>query len=303
MVTKGRNVRASAYLFTAILLLFCTQCQKTDSDVQQVKEATAAFKQTLISGDSEALANLLSKDAIDYNLTSQDSLSGNNTIARALCSALQTDPTPELSVDVETISQKSATSIRLKGLLTLDFTTAPQQQIAFCLDFQKNQNKWLISQINHLLLEPAPSNYEKLKKLSWLEGIWENQDEDTTFTSRYSWDMNRNFLKQQFSIKILGHKQLHGTQLIGWDPVNNTIFSWIYDTDGGFGKSTWSHDNDSWYVTTAFTLSDGRKCSATQIYTYLDDNTYTFSSVSRDVEGTLLPNVGPFTIIKDKEAS
>ena len=95
------------------------------------------------------------------------------------------------------------------------------------------------------------------------------------------------------------HNELEGQQIIGWDPVKETIRSWIFDSDGGFGGSLWSKRGDNkWYAHTHFTLADGRKASAMHVYTKINDTTYTFESRARDIDGQLLPNIGPFTVNK-----
>ena len=46
------------------------------------------------------------------------------------------------------------------------------------------------------------------------------------------------------------------------------------------------------------TLSDGRKATAIQIIKKIDDNSFTFESIGRQVDGELLPNVEPITIVR-----
>lgn len=156
------------------------------------------------------------------------------------------------------------------------------------------------AEVNEKVVNATASNYEHLKELGWLVGSWIDQDENIVVTSDWKWAMNKNFLIQNFSMKVLDHDELQGRQIIGWDPVNARLHSWIFDSDGGFGESDWSKDGDSWFASTVYTLSDGRKASATHIYTKVGDNSYTFASQNRDVDGKVLPNIGPFKIIRNK---
>ena len=78
---------------------------------------------------------------------------------------------------------------------------------------------------------------------------------------------------------------LEGTQVIGWDPAADTIRSWMFDSDGGFGEGTWSKKDNSWIVKFNQVLPDGRKASATNIYTIVDGNTFTWKSIGRKVDG------------------
>lgn len=142
-------------------------------------------------------------------------------------------------------------------------------------------------------------HYEQLKELNWLVGNWVNDtSSDMTVHSTYRWDTGKNFLLQSFKMTSPEQKELSGEQIIGWDPIEKTICSWIFDSDGGFGKSTWTKQENSWYATTIFTLFDGRRASATHVYTKVNENTYTFSSQNRDIDGKVLPNIGPFKAMK-----
>lgn len=148
---------------------------------------------------------------------------------------------------------------------------------------------------NHL--EDAP---EELKELGWLVGSWVDQDEDIDVTSTYRWDKSGHFLIEHFVMEVPDKDNLEGYQVIGWDPAENRLRSWLFDTDGGFGQSVWLQQDNSWISSTVFTLSDGRKASATHVYTKIDDNTYTFESENRDIDGEVLPDIGPFTVVKKK---
>lgn len=146
--------------------------------------------------------------------------------------------------------------------------------------------------------ETAISHYDHLKDLEWLVGQWIDKENDIEMTLVCRWDKNRNFLIQNFVTKILNQEEIEGQQIIGWDPTEKRIRSWVFDSDGGFGESFWSQDDNSWYSTISFTLPDGRRASATHIYTKIDNNTYTFASVTRDVDGKLLPDIGPFKVVR-----
>jgi hypothetical protein len=89
-----------------------------------------------------------------------------------------------------------------------------------------------------------------------------------------------------------------GSQIIGWDPHSQTIRSWLFDSDGGFGVGRWSGAGDRWTVQSLNVLPDGRRASATNIYERLDENTVRFRSIGRQVDGELLPNIEPVTVTR-----
>lgn len=147
-------------------------------------------------------------------------------------------------------------------------------------------------------IHSLPSHYEQLKDLDWLIGEWQSKDAKNQVTATYLWDTNKNFLIEHFKAQIEGQPFIEGQQIIGWNPVSQKIRSWIFDSDGGFGKSIWMKTDDSWYTPTKFILPDGRKATATHIYKKVDNNTFTFVSESRDIDGNMMPNIGPNTMIR-----
>jgi hypothetical protein len=89
-----------------------------------------------------------------------------------------------------------------------------------------------------------------------------------------------------------------GMQIIGWDPAAKQIRSWTFDSDGGFAAATWTHKGNRWFVHKTGTLADGRKGSAVNIINYVDDETFTLQSVSRSIDGEILPNVDEVRIVR-----
>ncbi|MBS0634031.1 MAG: DUF1579 family protein [Verrucomicrobia bacterium] len=146
--------------------------------------------------------------------------------------------------------------------------------------------------------EITASSHSHLDGLNWLVGSWTNDDSDSRFMTKNQWDDYGNFLTQTFSLQINGQKDFFGRQIIGWDPKDERVRSWIFDSEGGFGEGSWNRDGDSWYVNVRYTLSDGSKASSTQIYERVDNNSYNFSSTNRDIDGQIQPNVGPCKLTK-----
>lgn len=143
------------------------------------------------------------------------------------------------------------------------------------------------------------STFEHMQELNWLAGNSVDRNRPFVTTNTISWNSGKTMLIEHFSIKLAG-KKFDGQQIIAWDPALKKIRSWIFDSDGGIGESFWSKQENSWLAITTFTLPDGSKASAMHVYTKIDDNSYTFSSENRDIDGNLLPNIGPFKFVREK---
>jgi uncharacterized protein (TIGR02246 family) len=144
----------------------------------------------------------------------------------------------------------------------------------------------------------APSHFENLQELEWMVGRWSDTSDARNVESTCLWTRNRNFLVQSFKVYVHDQIDFEGTQVIGWDPAAQTIRSWTFDSDGGFGAGRWSNDGARWTAQTLNVLPDGRRGSSTNIYEVVDGDTVRYRSIGRQVDGELLPSVGPVTLIR-----
>lgn len=173
------------------------------------------------------------------------------------------------------------------------------EQSSYTAVYVKTGGQWLLDRVTEEdLLEPV-SHYEQLKPLEWLVGSWTDQDEFATVTTECHWARNNNFLIRSFKVQVQDRIDMAGLQIIGWDPAEKRIRSWVFDSDGGFGEGSWSNKDNSWHIQQSGVLADGRKTSAVQILTRLNDNSATLQSISRTVDGELLPNIDEVQINKD----
>ena len=150
---------------------------------------------------------------------------------------------------------------------------------------------------------PVPnddSRYQHLKELEWMVGQWVDQGDEVTINTTCNWTKNRNFMTRTFEVATSDGASLQGTQVIGWDPVAKRIRSWMFDSEGGFGEGRWKRDGNRWVVKSSQVLKGGRRASAINVLTYVDDNTFTWQSTGREVGGQMLPDVPEVTVVRKK---
>jgi hypothetical protein len=139
-----------------------------------------------------------------------------------------------------------------------------------------------------------------LDQLEWMIGDWVDEGEDSKITTSCSWTKNRKFLTRSFSVTIDDEVTLEGTQVVGWDPIENRIRSWTFDSEGGFGEGRWIQDGYRWLVKTSFVLASGERASALNVFTYVDPDTFRWQSIGREVGGELLPSIPEVTVVRQK---
>jgi uncharacterized protein (TIGR02246 family) len=152
----------------------------------------------------------------------------------------------------------------------------------------KSGDRWLISSARDLPDEvtDVPSlAYPQLKGLEWLVGEWQDASDKIDVDLVCRWDRNKSFLLMEYEVKHPGEDAIHVTQRIGWDGRNGTIRSWTFDSQGGFGESNWQREGNRWVADTSGILPDGGTGGATNTYDFVDQNTFVWRSLDRDVDG------------------
>jgi hypothetical protein len=89
-----------------------------------------------------------------------------------------------------------------------------------------------------------------------------------------------------------------GIQIIGWDPIAKQIRSWVFDSDGGYAEGKWTRVGERWQIQQTGVLPSGSKTSAVNVMTPVDNDSFTWAAVSRELDGDLLPNVDEALIVR-----
>jgi len=165
--------------------------------------------------------------------------------------------------------------------------------------YVKRGEEWLLDRMTEEGVPNILSHYERLKDLEWMVGSWVDQDEESKVTTECSWTKNNNFLTRSFTVQVGDQIEMAGMQIIGWDPLEKKIRSWVFDSDGGFAEGSWKKQGNQWHIHQTGVLPDGRKSSSVNVITYIDDNTCTLQSVNRVVDGEILPNIDEVQISKN----
>jgi uncharacterized protein (TIGR02246 family) len=173
---------------------------------------------------------------------------------------------------------------------SLEFTSADgtRDTNRYAVVWVKSGGTWLISSARDLPaeVEDVPSlAYPQLRSLEWLIGDWVDEGGKGAVQVKCRWATNKSFLVMEYEVKGEGADPMLVTQRIGWDPVNNRVRSWVFDSTGGFGEGYWQRDGNKWVVGATGVLADGGTGAATNVYQFKDENAFLYRSVDREVDG------------------
>ena len=144
----------------------------------------------------------------------------------------------------------------------------------------------------------TPERQGPLETLEWLVGDWVDQDEPRSIEFSCHFTKNGSFLVRSFQLFTEKAVRMSGMQVVAWDPAKQAIRSWTFDSDGGFGEDTWSQSGNRYTIRATYTLPDGAIASAINVFTFVDDNTCSWKSVSREIDGELQPDTDEVVLVR-----
>ncbi|HEY2761249.1 MAG TPA: SgcJ/EcaC family oxidoreductase [Pirellulales bacterium] len=274
------------------------------ADEAAIRASGAAFIEAYNARDAKKLAELWTPEAVYIDpLTGEQSV-GREEIEKAFTDAFADKQDTKLVVDSSSIDFVSPNVAIVRGSAHVIRPGEEPVDSEFTSVRVKRDGKWLIDRVSEVEKEQSPpSNYDHLKELQWMIGSWHDDDPrpGVEIQTDCAWTKNKNFMTRSFAVAIGDQVNKSGMQIIGWDPNEKQIHSWVFDSDGGFGEGTWTHKENKWFIRNMATLPDGAKATSLNIMTQLDENSIKWESVNRDIDGQIQPNVEPILVVRKSE--
>ncbi len=267
-------------------------------ETEAVKQRTASYISSFNKKDPKEMAQHWAQDASYINPLTGTAVKGRAEIEKQLAELFKGIGDINLKIETTTVDFPSTNKAVQRGKVTFSKVGQPSKESLFQAVFVKQDGQWNISKIDEVEWLEAPTNAEKLKDLEWLIGEWVDKSDTFEVESAYQWDKFKNFITHHFKVTVLGKPDVEGQQIIGWDPVQHEVRSWMFDSDGGFAQGKWKKEGKSWVVETASTLPSGAVGSQVTIFTPVDRNSYTLEITGREINGELLPHLEPVKIVR-----
>ena len=160
-----------------------------------------------------------------------------------------------------------------------------------------HEGEWLLARTRDFSSETEPrANHERLKDLEWLIGEWMQEGEELFIATSCHWGDHKNYLMQEFTIRLGGQPPVTGSTRIGWDPLTQQIKSWTFDSDGGYSESLWTRSGDKWILKSQGVTHLGRSYSGTAFLQNVDGGTMSWESRDRVEGGVVVPDRPPILV-------
>jgi uncharacterized protein (TIGR02246 family) len=296
MVSPSKTVRSSCgWLVFSLILIAQVAFAQTGSDEAAIRAGVKSYVEAYNRGDAEGVAEHWS-EAGQWVSPSGEKHTGKEAIAKALSALFEESKGVTISVDDPEIRLITDDVAVEEGVVHVASPDASPSKSTYQAIHVKQSGKWQLHSVRETEVVELPAASGALQDLAWLVGEW--GDAEGGSAAKVSWTKNKTFLTYSFKVATEDGDDLEGTQVIGWDPANETIRSWMFDSDGGFGEGVWSRRDNTWVVKFQQTLADGRTASATNVYTLVDGNSFTWKSIGRQVDGEYMPNIAEVKIAR-----
>jgi uncharacterized protein (TIGR02246 family) len=256
-------------------------------DEQAIRKAATALVAAMNKGDLDALMALWTPDA-DYVDGEGNATRGKEALTALFKKGLAENKGSKITGKTNSIKFLRPEVAMEDGSLEFTSPDGSKEANRYAVVWVKSGDHWLISSARDLPEETTdlPSlAYPQLKGLEWLVGEWQDASDKIDVKLTCRWDLNKSFLLLQYEVKTPGQDPVQVTQRVGWDDYNGLVRSWTFDSMGGFGESYWQRDGNKWLAATSGILPDGGVGGATIVVEFVDQNTFVWRSLDRDVDG------------------
>jgi len=295
----------SVKILVVAVAVFC--CVTTAWAVDQaaekaaIEKAIGSYTAAFNAADAKALAAHWAPDAVYINPITGNQVEGREAITKEFEAILGEMKGTKLAVDVESIQFISPNVAVENGFAKLISGDQPPQESSYTAVHVRRDGKWLLDRVTEEAIPTVRSHYENLKDLEWMIGTWVDGDDKASIRTTCEWTRNKNFMTRSFTVSVGDQVDMAGMQIIGWDPAAKQVRSWVFDSDGGFAQGRWTKGKNGWSITTTGTLPDGGKATSVNVITPVDDDQFKWKSVSRTVDGELLPNIDEVLVVRQEE--
>lgn len=257
-----------------------------------LNEFVAAFNEK----NAEKLAACWTETATHTDRETGERTEGRAAIQADFTKVFTAQPGIKLSASMTRAKMVTADVAQVEGQTTVIGGDGVPVESVFSAIMTRSGEKWLFDSIEETTAPIPATPADALQQLEWLIGEWTDESGDVKVRTTFRWSANRAFLLRSFVAESADGNVLEGTQVIGWDANLLQIRSWTFNSDGSFGSSTWSKNENSWMAKSSQTSANGDISSGTYVLEQVDENSFTLQLIGHEINGEPQPASAAATI-------
>ena len=257
-----------------------------------LNEFVAAFNEK----NAEKLAACWTETATHTDRETGERTEGRAAIQADFTKVFTAQPGIKLSASMTRAKMVTADVAQVEGQTTVIGGDGVPVESVFSAIMTRSGEKWLFDSIEETTAPIPATPADALQQLEWLIGEWTDESGDVKVRTTFRWSANRAFLLRSFVAESADGNVLEGTQVIGWDANLLQIRSWTFNSDGSFGSSSWSKNENSWMAKSSQTSANGDISSGTYVLEQVDENSFTLQLIGHEINGEPQPASAAATI-------
>lgn len=269
------------------------------SDVQAVRRHAEGFVEAFNRADAKAVAALWAEDG-EMSVDGQSHAKGRTEIEQAYADFFTDNPGVEISVHVDSIRRLGPKTIIEKGVSEIMNDDADDLVDTYTIVHVLQDEQWRI--VSADVRQEVVDAVDWKMQLATLEGKWTASEGDWRVETEYEWVAGGNYLKRTFQVLVENKIERSGVEVIGWDPLERRVTSWLFGSTGGHGRGWWELDGNQWEIASEGVTAEGEVVAATNVITIVNDDLFRWQSTDRSISGYALDDTFPLRVTRAADA-
>lgn len=272
---------------------------KEESFTQALHTQAQGYTQAFARSDAKALAQYWTEDgslvSCDGTLTSN-----RNNIEKLFSDFFAANHSRKITINQESFKTIAPDLVIETGTTSLEGERGESFPKTRYVAVQKKvKGNWLIQNLTETELPapPAAAKYS-LQDLDFLLGVWQAKNDQTQVKLKSNWQADKHFIVSQFVCKSPDKEQ---TEMLvsTYNPKLDSVISFIFDSEGGYGRGIWYKDGGTWIFKAMRTEPSGSVVFTKNSLTKMSDNKLSWQSLVRRIDGI---NIGGAPAIEIEKA-
>jgi len=266
-----------------------------DAGVESAVRASAkSYEAAFAKGDAAALAAMWAENGT-YTDDVGNVYTGRAEIEQVFKAYFKDDKADRnLTIDIKSIKALGDKAAIERGIAQVkDINGKLMSAAPYTVIHVNNNGTWEMASVNEA---PAQFYNNLLEKLGWMSGEWQAKGPGGEANLSTRWAADKHFMVAKFHVKTKDGEQLEDMQIIGVDPGKRAIVSWVFDSEGGYGRGIWSTDGKRWAVNMVRTSPEGMRMTARNILEPKDSDSFVWKSTNRRLNGLAIPDSDSITV-------
>ncbi len=262
--------------------------ENSPADNQQeieIRDVLIALEQAINSKNAEKVGVLFAEDStfIDH---AGDETSGRAALQDRFAQLFKGEAVRVLGLHPEKTSFPASNVALVVGVVSRKHDQEDLPATRFSMLMVKHGSHWLINELTETIMQKAQTE-SHLRDLSWLIGDWQVDKPNASARMNVEWAPGKKFIVSKCILNKNGNDPQTDSQVIGWDPQNNNMVSWHFDSNGGFGSGTWTKrpGENQWTVNVVGVGADGSNTRASNVFTLKTTDEFIWQSTHRSLDG------------------